>query len=338
MASDNTQQQPIQDVSRDYLRAYRDRILFHLSLAGMVLLLPLGLLNLYRYNLPAGICIFLILAIVSIDAYHLRKGKQPPIPPSIIIIPVLVGISFGIERLDFIAAMWLYPVMILFFFILPRFTANMINVLASITITVLAYLHDLTVEVMLWFFSTTMLTIIFINLILNVLDTMFEKLHKAALADDLTGAYNRRHMNARLIAAQEYAKRYQTSSSVLLLDVDNFKAINDKYGHSTGDQVLKQMVDILRASLRKVDSIFRVGGDEFLMLLPETGHIQAMNVAEKLCGILANVRIIDNQTITTSIGVGEIKPDEDIEALLRRCDVALYQAKRNGRNQAYLSD
>src|SRR3989338_916985 len=215
MASDNTQQQPIQDVSRDYLRAYRDRILFHLSLAGMVLLLPLGLLNLYRYNLPAGICIFLILAIISIDAYHLRKVKQPPIPPSIIIIPVLVGISFGIERLDFIAAMWLYPVMILFFFILPRFTANIINVLASITISVLAYHDDLTVEVTLWVFSTTMLTIIFINLILNVLDTMYEKLHKAALADDLTGAYNRRHMNALLIAAQEYAKRYQSSSSVL---------------------------------------------------------------------------------------------------------------------------
>ena len=331
------QQQPTQDGVKDYLQPYRARIFYHLSIAGGVLLLPLGLLNIYQYNFPAGICIFLILAIVSIDAWRMGKGKHPPIPPWTITLPLLIGISFGIERFGFIASLWIYPVMLLFFFILPRIPANCINLAMALTITALAWHNDLSFNILIRFLSSALLTIIFVNLILNVMDRLYEKLHTAALVDDLTGAYNRRHMHTSLLAAQALAKRYDSNASVLLLDVDHFKSVNDKFGHSTGDEVLRKMVGVLRRSLRTVDTIFRIGGEEFLILLPETGQEQAIQVAEKLRGIIAAKPLADDLTVTISIGVGEMLRDENIDALLNRCDIALYQAKNEGRNRVCLA-
>jgi len=331
------QQQSAQDRVKDYLQPYRARIFYHLSIAGGVLLLPLGLLNIYQFNLPAGVCILLILAIVSIDAWQMGKGKHPPIPPWTIILPLLLGISFGFQRLGIIAILWIYPVMLLFFFILPRITANGINLLLALAVTALAWRNDLSFDIVIRVLSSSLLTIVFVNLILNVMDGLYEKLHTAALADDLTGAYNRRHMHTSLLAAQAHAKRYDSNASVLLLDVDHFKSVNDKFGHSTGDVVLRKMVGIFRRSLRTVDTIFRIGGEEFLILLPETGQEQAIQVAEKLRGIISAKPLVDDLTVTISIGVGEMLRDENIDALLNRCDIALYQAKNEGRNRVCLA-
>jgi diguanylate cyclase (GGDEF)-like protein len=335
MAFDHKQE--AQDMVKDYLQPYRARIFYHLSIAGGVLLLPLGLLNLYQHNLPAGVCIFLILAIVSIDAWQMGKGKHPPIPPWIITLPLLLGISFGIQRHGIIASLWIYPVMLLFFFILPRISANCINLAMALTVTALAWRSDLSFNIIIRILSSSLLTIVFVNLILNVMDSLYDKLHTAALADYLTGAYNRRHMHTSLLAAQAHAKRYDSNASVLLLDVDHFKAINDKFGHSAGDEVLRKIVEIFRKSLRTVDTIFRIGGEEFLILLPETGQDQAIQVAEKLRGIIAGKPLVDDLTVTISIGVGEMLRDENIDALLNRCDIALYQAKNEGRNHVCLA-
>jgi diguanylate cyclase (GGDEF)-like protein len=163
-------------------------------------------------------------------------------------------------------------------------------------------------------------------------------LHALATTDALTGIANRRQLLD--IGEQETrrAQRYGKPLAVLMIDVDRFKQINDRWGHPSGDRVICHIADQLRGTLRAVDSYGRLGGEEFAAILPETDAAGAIQVAERLrLAIEASetARADDGQVIrhTASIGVVALKPDDaDFEALLQRADRALYRAKASGRN------
>jgi diguanylate cyclase (GGDEF)-like protein/PAS domain S-box-containing protein len=157
-----------------------------------------------------------------------------------------------------------------------------------------------------------------------------------ASIDPLTGADNRRQGHERLAAAFErYGSEGQTFS-VLMLDIDHFKSINDQYGHPAGDAVLRALVQTCKAGLRAVDTVARWGGEEFLLVLPGTGAAAAMSVAERLRSDIAAIRVAVPGgalvSLTASIGVAE-RADVGQNELLRRADMALYAAKTGGRNR-----
>ena len=166
-------------------------------------------------------------------------------------------------------------------------------------------------------------------------------LEKLAAADGLTDLANRRHFFERATAEVLRTQRYGHPLSLQILDIDHFKEINDQFGHAAGDEVLKYFADILRASLRSNDLAARIGGEEFVILLPESGIDDALALAERIRHTIEStvIRFDDHHlTITVSIGVatllaGEISPD----AMLRRADSALYQAKQAGRNRVLSS-
>ncbi|MEC4892981.1 MAG: diguanylate cyclase [Oscillatoria sp. PMC 1051.18] len=166
---------------------------------------------------------------------------------------------------------------------------------------------------------------------------LIAKLEKLATTDPLTGILNRRHFLN--IAAKELSRyhRYNCGFSLLMLDLDHFKRINDTYGHSMGDEVLKAMTEAVLKSLRKADSFGRFGGEEFAILLPETNLETAREVAERIRQTITKLTITPpNQLvqITVSIGVTTCKmKDESLEVLLQRADKALYQAKNLGRDR-----
>ena len=161
----------------------------------------------------------------------------------------------------------------------------------------------------------------------------------AALAstDELTRVGNRRAFLGR--AAQELtrADRYERAISVVLVDVDHFKHINDQYGHAVGDEVLRLMTEALTSSLRDTDFVARIGGDEFALLLPETSQYSARQVAERLRRTVSELRFVAEGSplpVTVSCGVAERVPGRSgVEELLARADGALYRAKREGRNR-----
>lgn len=163
------------------------------------------------------------------------------------------------------------------------------------------------------------------------------KLEKLAITDPLTGVFNRRHLLE--LAEQEFNRvsRYGSPLSVLMIDADYFKQVNDNYGHAVGDETLKAIAQLTQNLLRKVDCFGRIGGEEFLAFLPETQISQAIKVAERICKSIGSFRIkIDQQNIqiTVSIGVATYEaPDRKIDDILKRADEALYEAKRRGRNQ-----
>jgi diguanylate cyclase (GGDEF)-like protein len=162
---------------------------------------------------------------------------------------------------------------------------------------------------------------------------MAGELSRLASTDTLTGINNRLKLDRTLTAEVLRSKRYIRSLSVMLLDVDHFKSVNDTYGHIMGDMVLQKIAAIIKEHVRKVDTVGRWGGEEFLIVSPETKLRGAVKLAEKLRKKIGNHSFPRVGKKTVSIGVAQLRKNEWDEDMLSRCDEALYRAKRKGRNR-----
>ena len=158
------------------------------------------------------------------------------------------------------------------------------------------------------------------------------------ITDSLTQIFNRRHMESLVHDEVERAQRYFQTTALIILDIDHFKAVNDNYGHPTGDKVLRQVSDILGENLRQSDSLARWGGEEFLILLPQINLLAASNVAEKLRLAVATADFKLKQPLSISLGVADFVANESAGEWIKRADQALYNAKRLGRNQVALAN
>ncbi|MDB4976468.1 MAG: diguanylate cyclase with and sensor [Myxococcaceae bacterium] len=154
-----------------------------------------------------------------------------------------------------------------------------------------------------------------------------------ASTDHLTGLLNRRAGEDKLQRELVRSRRYERELSCVLLDIDFFKRINDTYGHATGDHVLRNMARLLSERIRGSDAAARWGGEEFLLVLPETGLTGAYELAEALRKLVASTSFDLPIGVTISLGVAQVGPDETPEHVVARADELLYAAKRNGRNQ-----
>jgi len=159
-----------------------------------------------------------------------------------------------------------------------------------------------------------------------------DELFYAASHDSLTGLFNRQAFKNLLINEMERAKRYDTSFSLIILDIDNFKSINDTFGHQAGDRVLVNIAELLRQNVRTVDCVGRWGGEEFLILLSETRGNEAALVAEKLRNALVSHKF-DEAVITASFGVTIYQRDDTPDIIIKRVDELLYRAKDRGKNR-----
>jgi diguanylate cyclase (GGDEF)-like protein len=155
---------------------------------------------------------------------------------------------------------------------------------------------------------------------------------KLAFTDGLTNVYNRRALEALLEKEATRAERYGRDFSIILFDLDDFKTINDSYGHSAGDEVLKKVADIVQAHLRKGDEVGRWGGEEFMVVCSETDSGQACLVAERLRTAIAETSFDNSVAVTASFGLARRQEGELIGSLYKRTDAALYAAKHAGKN------
>jgi diguanylate cyclase (GGDEF)-like protein len=164
-----------------------------------------------------------------------------------------------------------------------------------------------------------------------------ERAEALARTDELTGLNNRRAFLEQGSRLLNQAKRFNHPISLIMLDVDYFKRINDTYGHAIGDSVLKSLAEILKSAIREVDLIGRLGGEEFALILPETGLADAVTFAERLRALIANTGLAcmnGEVTITASFGIASYAEDDSsLDMLTRKADEALYRAKQNGRNR-----
>jgi diguanylate cyclase (GGDEF)-like protein len=165
---------------------------------------------------------------------------------------------------------------------------------------------------------------------------MFEKVLKKSRYDELTGLFNRRTMDEQMITEVSRHSRYGGVFSLILLDLDSMKQINDQYGHLIGDGLLSSTGNILKENIRSADQAFRYGGDEFAILLPNTSPSGAVVVAERIRELLETKLIINDVNITASVGLASWPMDgSEAHNIVAIADAALYKAKSEGGNRSY---
>jgi diguanylate cyclase (GGDEF)-like protein len=165
---------------------------------------------------------------------------------------------------------------------------------------------------------------------------LYQETVELSLTDPLTGIHNRRHLFARLDMELARAQRFNTQVSVLVIDIDHFKRFNDSFGHPAGDEVLKGVARVIESSIRRIDTVARVGGEEFVVVLPGTGKADAGEVAEKLRRAVERTSLSPTEArpVTISLGFCTYPSDgADAQELVEGADRALYAAKRAGRNR-----
>ncbi|MDD5633778.1 MAG: diguanylate cyclase [Candidatus Omnitrophica bacterium] len=163
---------------------------------------------------------------------------------------------------------------------------------------------------------------------------------RLSILDGLTEVFNHRYFHEIIVREMKRAERYAHPLSVLMIDIDDFKKYNDTYGHLAGDRALKKATHVFNTYLRNVDMIFRYGGEEFTILLPETDKVEAVNVAERIRQKVEETRfeLDEPQTAKITVSIGVVCFPEDAtekEPLLQKVDKALYQAKKSGKNRVY---
>jgi len=231
---------------------------------------------------------------------------------------------------------WAFPALIGVFYLLrPREAVFLavVTLLALIPVLLPSANSQETTTVVVTFVVTSMIALAF-SLITS---RQREQLLVLATKDPLTGAGNRRGLDAKLAEVVNSFKRTGTSSSLILLDLDHFKKVNDLYGHAVGDQILKRVTEIINLRIRVTDSIYRIGGEEFIVVLEGADLHKGAHLAEQLRTLVDANELVPDHAVTISLGVAELKDGESANDWLHRADEALYRAKDAGRNSTSLS-
>lgn len=323
------------ETENESLAANRERMLLPLSVVGVCCFLPFFFFDFFRGNYLLSLAILVLTLVFVVNGYSIYRGKKILIPFEILLIPAAASIIISIIRQGVFGTYWCYPLLLFFYFVLSRRTANLCAVLLLVVVTIIVFQYiglDVTIRLAV----SLALLIVMANIIVGAIDDLHRRLLEQAIKDPLTGAFNRRYMITRLTDATLQKQRAKLPASVLALDIDFFKRINDEIGHAAGDEVLISIVEIIVGRVRQSDKLFRVGGEEFLLFLSETNEAEAAIVAEHLRALIAEAALLEDRAVTVSVGVSELHAGESLEEWIKSADDALYRAKQDGRNRVVL--
>lgn len=274
---------------------------------------------------------FVCLAFFS-NSLHIYFREKALIPAYCIFVPTLLAIMYAMTTIGFIVLFWAYPFFIAVIFTQKRNHARALAYFSFICLSIESFLL-LDTDVFYRFLFTSLFVIVTCDLLVGILIKFEKKLNELALIDPLTEAYNRRYLDSIIENTIAESKRDEKPYCLLFIDIDYFKNINDELGHSTGDSVLIRLVELIKDNTREIDYLFRLGGEEFVILLKNTPHKEATNVAENLRYVIENSDLLSSRKITISIGVTEFQEGESANEWLHRADQLLYKAKHSGRNK-----
>lgn len=307
-----------------------------MGLFGVMGISPYAVYRLSQGNYPVGIADSIIVSSTVLAVlYAWRTGDtvKPGIGLAIIfsLCATLIAINLGVNGL-----FWIYPLILFNFFMVSPGKALLAT---TLVLTVLVG-HALAVPGSVFESHYQMLSFLVTGLMASVLTFIFayrtrsqrDQLQSLAIRDPLTGARNRRAMNEELKIAVASHRRHGIDQGVLVMDLDHFKRINDSFGHQAGDQVLVAFVELIIHSTRQEDRLFRFGGEEFLLLLPNTDRAGLLAAATHLQRQVAEDLRGPGGAVTMSVGGALLQPGEHWEDWLQRADQHLYQAKNAGRN------
>ena len=307
------------------------RNLVLLGWVTVLFLFPFMVYNLTMGHIAGGILMLGLIIIAAANALSVQYYKHWLIPYWLFFSAKLYTLLYATYNISEVVLFWSYPLAFIIFFVQPRFPARVMSAILAISmIGSTIYLFEM--ELVARYAFTLLMLIMFCDVLVGVLIQMESKLSEQAIRDPLTNAHNRRYMNDILEVTIEEIRREFGPASLIMLDIDHFKKINDKYGHIAGDTVLVKLVDLLHKRQRKLDYVFRAGGEEFVLILRNTGLQQAISLAENLRQNAEETDLHEGEKITISLGVAEYQKGETGVEWLHRADELLYEAKNSGRN------
>jgi diguanylate cyclase (GGDEF)-like protein len=302
-----------------------------------IILLPLNAHNLYLGELVPAVAGLVLLGVLMANILLLSMNREAFLSPPLVILLsislVTLSLYYGLDYSLYL----LYPLMVALPVLLKTRWAVVLGVLSGLLVAPLVLTqYDLTTSVIIG--MSLGLTWLVSAWLVYAVTEQSRRLEDMAVKDALTGAYNRRYLELQLEQALDSWRRYHRPASVLLVDIDFFKRINDRYGHAAGDIAIKSLVDVISSNIRSVDTLCRYGGEEFVVLLLETSAEAALTVAEKLRSLVEGSRVLPEGSMTISVGVCDVAVADDKDHWMNLADGALYLAKHNGRNRVEMAE
>ena len=228
--------------------------------------------------------------------------------------------------------MWMYPVVMTNFLLVGRLPALLVSGTAILVLVLHGQAFDSLIERFDFLASASMVSLFAFIFALRT-EAQKEQLETLASRDPLTGVLNRRAMEQEMQLVIEAHRRLGTTYGLMLLDLDRFKSINDTQGHEAGDVVLVNFATLVQSAIRKLDRMYRLGGEEFVLILPGSNVQGLATICENIRARVESGLRRHGESITVSIGAAELKDGEVSADWLARADLALYRAKRGGRNR-----
>lgn len=311
--------------------AQQKKVLKVVATITILIFIPLGIKNLIIGEIMLGAVLLSfelsLLAEIAAIIYSRRSIVGHIVPLCLLITSLLLSVHiFGT-----LATYWVYPVVISVIFLLPENRYLPANVIIIAGSSIVALPHQDPAETLRFFISLITCLIIGHYVVKSIMN-LHNELHYLSTRDAMTGALNRRQLDSFL----QRSLRQSSSSTVAMIDIDRFKTVNDLYGHDVGDDVINKVVMTIKSSTRTQDALFRLGGDEFLLLLNDADQNSAHIAMRKVFSQIKDITFPNDINITLSVGIAESLYGDDIEKWLKRADLSLYQAKRSGRNQISL--
>jgi diguanylate cyclase (GGDEF)-like protein len=191
--------------------------------------------------------------------------------------------------------------------------------------------HYVSLPVAIWNGAVRLSVFCVVLLLMSRVRTLMSKLEEQALADELTGLANLRALRETVAIEIERSRRFDHPLTLAYLDIDDFKGVNDRVGHEAGDRVLVSLASVARATMRSIDTVVRVGGDEFAILMPETGDETALPLADRLRAAFSRAVKVEGVPVTCSIGLASFRrPPVSVDEMLAAADELMYEAKADG--------
>jgi len=331
------------DAWRYIVRSNRDRksvetyLPLILSAAGGLGVLPFAIMRFLQQEWAAAIMdTIIVVGFVGLGTYVFRT-KRVRVASLAIAFLCMSGVVATVYVNGAVQIYWLFPVLMAVFYLIPPREAT-IGALITFAALLPAVLpandsHETGTIVV-----TVIVTSAFAFAFSIITSRQREQLLVLATKDPLTGAGNRRGLDAKLSDVVNAHGRTGSPASLVLIDLDHFKMVNDLYGHAVGDQILKRVTEIINLRIRVTDSLYRIGGEEFVLVLEGADLTRGAHLAEQLRTLVDANELVPDHAVTISLGVAELKKGEQGNDWLHRADEALYRAKDAGRNSTNISD
>ncbi|MEW8659123.1 MAG: GGDEF domain-containing protein [Candidatus Thiodiazotropha endolucinida] len=306
---------------------------FWLSVTAATLILPFAFYHLTHQHVGIGIGAVITSLSLYLVAWSCHKKTYKTIYTFVWLTPfTTLFVAYLTNLLGITGTYWCYSTLILYYFMMSERQAWISNIIFALVNIPLVW-HLFETHEAIRFTVTFSLVSAYSAIFLHIIAIQYSELQKMAITDKLTDVYNRTLLKDSLEQAIHQANRTNTAFTLIIMDVDHFKKINDELGHEIGDHVLMQLGAFLKDFLRDSDKIFRIGGEEFLILLYNTDEANSVDIAEKIRKGIENLSLIPGRAVTVSIGVAGLSSVTDWKQWMKTCDKNLYEAKNSGRNR-----